>query len=317
MPSRDFLTREFCYLCSMSNVKNWVQAARLRTLPLSISGILLGSGVAYYQGFWDARIFTLAVATTILFQILSNFANDLGDSQKGTDNDQRIGPTRAVQSGVITQSQMKTAVAITAVISIGAAGALIYLGAQHMPIHIIWTYAGLALASVVAAILYTVGKRAYGYVGLGDIMVLVFFGGVSVLGVYSLYAKSFLWENVHLAIFCGLLSTAVLNLNNMRDYQNDKRSGKQTLVVRMGPNAAKFYHMLLIIIAVLSLLLFIAKLKQPVLFACALPAALLFLHLYKVMRTQQPKEFDPELKKVALTTFAISLALMIGLILSK
>jgi 1,4-dihydroxy-2-naphthoate octaprenyltransferase len=159
-----------------------------------------------------------------------------------------------------------------------------------------------------------VGSKAYGYYGLGDLMVFIFFGAVSVLGVYSLYAKSFLQENIHLAIFAGMMSTAVLNLNNMRDYQNDKRSGKNTVVVRMGANAAKFYHMLLIFTGLLSLFLFLFNLNKPALYLSALPAVFLILHLYKVMRTQNPREFDPELKKVALSTFAISLLLMLGLI---
>ena len=289
---------------------------RLRTLPLSVSGILLGSGMAYYHGAWDSVIFVLALLTTILFQVLSNFANDLGDSQKGTDNAQRIGPTRTVQSGAISKQQMKLAVIFTALLGTVSAGALIYFGAMDMPIEMILTYVVLAIACIVAAIVYTVGKGAYGYYGFGDLMVFVFFGGVSVLGVYSLFAKSFLLENVHLAIFAGLLSTAVLNLNNMRDYANDKRSGKNTLVVRMGPNSAKFYHMLLIFIGLLSLLIFIANTNHPALFLCALPAVFLVLHVYKVMRTQHAKDFDPELKKVALSTFAVSLALMIGLILT-
>lgn len=301
----------------MPSPRIWISAMRLRTLPLSVSGILLGSGMAYYQGVWDTLIFVLAIVTTILFQVLSNFANDLGDSQKGTDNAQRIGPVRTVQSGAISKAQMKLAVLFTAILGCISAGGLIYFGARDMPFEMILTYIVLAAACIVAAILYTVGKGAYGYYGLGDLMVFIFFGGVSVLGVYSLFAKSFLLENVHLAIFVGLLSTAVLNLNNMRDYANDKRSGKNTLVVRMGPNSAKFYHMLLILIGLLSLLLFIAKMNQPVLFACALPAGFLILHLYKVMQTQQAKDFDPELKKVALSTFAVSLALMIGLMLSK
>lgn len=301
----------------MPSPKNWISAMRLRTLPLSLSGILLGSGVAYYQGFWDGTLFTLAMCTTILFQIVSNFANDLGDSQKGTDNAQRIGPTRTVQSGAISQKQMKTAVVITSIFALTSAGILIYFGTQNMPFKMLIIYAVLALLSVLAAILYTVGSKAYGYQGLGDIMVFLFFGGVSVLGVYSLYAKSFLIENIHLAIFAGLMSTAVLNLNNMRDYHNDMRSGKNTVVVRMGPNAAKFYHMLLVFVALLSLFLFLIQLNEPVLFISALPVIFIVLHLYKVMRTQNPKDFDPELKKVALSTFAISLFLMIGLILIK
>lgn len=299
----------------MTKAKAWIQAMRLRTLPLSLSGIILGSGVAHYQGFWNTSIFLLALLTTILFQILSNFANDLGDSLKGTDNVDRVGPERTVQSGAISKKEMKIGVLLISILSLSSAGALIFIGAQSMPMNVIWLYIGLTIACVLAAITYTVGKKAYGYHGMGDLMVFIFFGGVSVLGVYSLYAKSFLWENIHLAIFVGLLSTAVLNLNNMRDYQNDKRCGKNTLVVAMGPNIAKFYHMLLIVIALISIIVFIGKLDQPKLFVGIIPSVILFIHLYKVMKTQNPKDFDPELKKVALSTFAISFFITIGLIL--
>ena len=299
----------------MSKSKAWISALRLRTLPLSLSGILLGSGVAHYNGYWNTTIFVLALLTTILFQIVSNLANDLGDGIKGTDNENRIGPERAVQSGLISQKEMKTAVIFTSLLSLLSAIALIYFGSANMPNSIIIFYVVLAFACIAAAIMYTVGKKAYGYHGMGDIMVFIFFGVVSVLGVYSLYAKSFLDANILLAIFVGLLSTAVLNLNNMRDYQNDAKSNKNTLVVKMGPNNAKFYHVLLIITALVSLTLFLDRLREPVVFLILLPSILLFLHIRKVMQTKNPKDFDPELKKVALSTFAISLITTIVLIL--
>lgn len=299
----------------MSKSKAWISALRLRTLPLSLSGILLGSGVAHYNGYWNTTIFVLALLTTILFQIVSNLANDLGDGIKGTDNENRIGPERAVQSGLISQKEMKTAVIFTSLLSLLSAIALIYFGSANMPNSIIIFYVVLAIACIAAAIMYTVGKKAYGYHGMGDIMVFIFFGVVSVLGVYSLYAKSFLDANILLAIFVGLLSTAVLNLNNMRDYQNDAKSNKNTLVVKMGPNNAKFYHVLLIITALVSLTLFLDRLREPVAFLTLLPSILLFVHIRKVMQTKNPKDFDPELKKVALSTFAISLITTIVLIL--
>lgn len=301
----------------MQKTKSWVGAMRLRTLPLSLSGIILGAGVAYHNGFWDTTIFVLAISTTILFQVLSNFANDLGDSAKGTDNSERIGPMRSVQSGVISQSEMKFAVIVVAVLSLISAAALIFVGVKGMPEQILWFYIGLAILCIVAAITYTVGKKAYGYHGMGDIMVFIFFGLVSVLGVYSLFAKSFLMENVSLGIFVGLLSTAVLNLNNMRDYKNDAASNKKTIVVKMGPNNAKFYHALLILIAILSLTIFLNSFKKPELFFTMVPAILLIIHLRKVMKTTQVKDFDPELKKVALTTFLISICVVVGLILTR
>ncbi len=298
----------------MSKRVAWIRAMRLRTLPLSLAGIIAGSAVAYFNEKWDGWIFGLALLTTILFQILSNLANDLGDGMKGTDNEDRVGPERAVQSGIISTQEMKKGVAITTLLSVISAAALIYLGTKSMPASMLWFYSGLALLCVIAAITYTIGKKAYGYHGLGDIMVLLFFGGVSVLGVYSLYAKAFLNENILLAIGFGLLSTAVLNLNNMRDYINDHKSGKITLVVRMGPNSAKMYHVLLIVIALGSIAQFINLVGNPLLFAALAPGLLLIVHLRTVMRVTDPKDFDPELKKVALATFAIAVLLFAGLI---
>lgn len=297
------------YLCNMSQPKAWISAMRLRTLPLSLSGIVMGSAVAYFRGFWDTRIFVLAITTTILFQIVSNLANDLGDGLKGTDNEDRIGPKRMVQSGLISPKQMKMGVILTSILSLVSAIALIYFGAQNMPSSIAWFYVILALLCILAAITYTVGKRAYGYHGLGDLMVFIFFGLVSVLGVYSLFGKEFLYDLILPASSIGLLSTAVLNLNNMRDYTNDASAGKQTMVVKMGPNLAKLYHATLIIFALTLMGSFIALFKEPMLFIALLPAVILLFHVRKVMQTTDAKKFDPELKVVALSTFALSLCM--------
>ena len=289
---------------------------RLRTLPLSLSGIILGSAAAFHNSYWDTLVFMLAMGTTISFQVLSNFANDLGDSQKGTDNSYRIGPMRSVQSGEISKSTMKKAVILTSVISFILAGLLSYFASKNMSISTIWFYIVLSILSVFAAISYTVGKKAYGYHGLGDLMVLFFFGGVSVLGVYSLYAPEFLPENILLAVFVGLLSVAVLNLNNMRDYINDKASGKNTLVVKMGPNMAKIYHSFLILFGLGALIMYFLTTSNNDLFFSLFPALFLMLHLKKVLATKKAKEFDPELKKVALLTFSISVLIAIGLFVS-
>ena len=298
----------------MSKSKAWISAFRLRTLPLSLSGIILGSGIAAYNGFWNGGIFTFSMITTVLFQVLSNLANDLGDAQKGTDNEHRVGPARAVQSGKITSGEMKGAVLLFSILSAVSAGWLIFIGTQHMPVQILYAYIVLAIFCILAAITYTVGKKAYGYHGLGDVMVFIFFGLVSVLGVYSLYSKTFDWLNVLPAIAIGLLSTAVLNLNNMRDIVNDRNSGKITLAVRMGSNFSKLYHSFLIMGSFVSMVYFLVEIKEELAFLGLLPFLMLFLHVRKVMSTRDPKDFDPELKKVALMTFAIALLTSIGLI---
>jgi 1,4-dihydroxy-2-naphthoate octaprenyltransferase len=301
----------------MTKTKAWLQAFRLRTLPLSLSGIILGSFLAYAAGYWNVAIFTLSLITTLLFQILSNLANDLGDSQKGADNAERVGPARTVQAGLISLAEMKKAVIFFSILSAVSAAALLYIGTQDMPAQILGLYAGLAVLCILAAITYTIGKRAYGYSGFGDIFVFIFFGLVSVLGVYSLYTKSFDWQIIAPACMIGLLSTAVLNLNNMRDRTNDAKVGKRTMVVKIGPNAAKLYHALLILGALAGMTWFLFQQSKLVVFIALIPFIILLLHLRKVMVTTDPKEFDPELKKVALSTFGIAVLFTIGVLIGK
>ena len=303
------------YFCSMTKTQAWIKALRLRTLPLSLSGIVLGSFIAKSASFWDWKVFVFALTTTILFQIVSNLANDLGDSIKGTDNHERIGPIRSVQSGLISKKEMRNAVVFTSILSFISAAILIYFGTKGITYAILWVYVGLAILCIIAAITYTVGKKAYGYNGLGDIMVFLFFGIVSVMGVYPLYAKEINWLLLLPASSIGLLSAAVLNLNNMRDRVNDAKSNKRTLVVIMGANAAKIYHALLIILALVCMLIFLSKGTQTTAFIGLIPFILLLLHVRKVLATKDPKEFDPELKKVALSTFAISVLTSIGLMI--
>lgn len=290
----------------MTKSRAWIKALRLRTLPLSLSGIILGSFIAAKNGYWNGTIFTLAMATTVLFQILSNLANDLGDSLKGADNEERIGPMRAVQSGIISLEEMKNAVILTSILSLCTALPLIYLGTQHMPTSVLWLYVVLTGLCILAAITYTIGKKAYGYSGFGDVFVFLFFGIVSVLGVYTLYSKSFEWMTILPAISIGAFSTAVLNLNNMRDRINDEKVGKKTFVVKIGGAKAKIYHLFLILIGILSLALFLFKSNNNLSFIGLAPCILLLVHLQKVMKITNPADFDPELKKVALSTFAIA-----------
>jgi 1,4-dihydroxy-2-naphthoate polyprenyltransferase len=296
----------------MTKNQAWWKALRLRTLPLSLSGIILGSFIALSAGHWDAAVFVLAMMTTVLFQILSNFANDLGDSKKGADNKERIGPVRAVQSGMISQKEMKYAVFIIAILSLLSAVPLVLIGTENMPIESLWIYLVLAGMCVLAAITYTVGKRAYGYNGLGDLFVFIFFGGVSVIGVNILFSKVFDPALILPAVSMGLLSTAVLNLNNMRDFSNDKKAGKRTLVVLMGGDVAKLYHFFLVISGLICMAVFLNN-YPPITRLGLLPGILLLIHLRTVMKTKYAKDYDPELKKVVLATFALSVLISIFL----
>ena len=298
------------------NISIWVSTMRLRTLPLSISGIILASCFAYYKGVFNWSICILAILTTLSFQILSNFANDYGDGVKGTDNNGRIGPERAIQSGRISEKKMLNVIKLNVVISLILTGLLIFksFGSKYIVFTIVFLLLGIA--SVVAAMRYTVGKKAYGYKGLGDVFVFIFFGLVSVIGCYVLFAKTI--DNIVFLPACtiGLLSTAVLNLNNMRDRISDKKSNKITLAVKMGEKKVRLYHNILIVLAIVLSILFgviyYKSLYNLIYMVAYIP---LIIHLIKVNRTKNPKLLDPELKKLALTTVLLAILMGAGCIL--
>ncbi|MBG7629268.1 MAG: 1,4-dihydroxy-2-naphthoate octaprenyltransferase, partial [Bacteroidetes bacterium] len=237
-------------------IKHYIQAARLRTLPLSVSGIIVGSFIAASQGLFNVVICILALLTTIGFQIISNFANDYGDGVKGTDNNDRIGPERAIQSGAISPNQMLTAIKISVVITFIIAVALIYISFGKEDFINSFIFFVLGILSIAAAIKYTMGKKAYGYSGFGDVFVFLFFGILSVCGSYYLYSKQIDYSIFLPAFSIGLLSVGVLNLNNLRDRSSDLKSGKNTLIVKIGGEFGKYYHYYLLISSFLFALLY-------------------------------------------------------------
>ncbi|WP_062058053.1 1,4-dihydroxy-2-naphthoate octaprenyltransferase [Aquimarina longa] len=299
----------------MIKFRAWISAARLRTLPLSVSGILVGSAQGY-QDFLTTTIFWLAIVTTLGLQILSNFANDYGDGVKGTDNEDRVGPQRALQSGIISKKEMFIGIVFTAVLTLLFAIALIYtsFGREYFLYSVAFFILGLA--AIIAAIKYTMGSSAYGYRGLGDIFVFIFFGLVSVIGCYFLFTKKLDFIVFFPAITIGLLSATVLNLNNMRDHNNDKNSGKNTLVVKLGILKARIYHFSLLIIAMTSMLVYLFfTYKSPINLLFLVAYIPLVLHIRNVLKINIPELLDPELKKVALTTFLLSILFCIGQVL--
>ena len=305
-------------------MKHWIEAARLRTLPLSVSGIIVGSMYALSHPTDDVltptevfnwRLFGFAMLTTLGLQILSNFANDYGDGVKGTDNDDRVGPKRAIQSGVISPKAMKRGIVITSILTLFSAILLIYyaFGETHLGYSLL--FLGLGILSIASAIRYTVGNSAYGYKGYGDVFVFVFFGLVSTLGVNFLYSKQLDTILILPAVAIGLLSVGVLNLNNMRDEESDRKVGKNTIVVKMGGAKAKKYHYFLVISAMVLVLLFAYlsdyNFDQYIFIAAYFP---LMSHLLTVSRNRNPKLLDPELKKLALSTFLLSILLSLCMI---
>jgi 1,4-dihydroxy-2-naphthoate octaprenyltransferase len=297
------------------DVKNYIEAARLRTLPLSVSGIIVGSFLAASQGFFNWIVCVLALLTTIGFQVLSNFANDYGDGIKGTD-DHRTGEKRLVASGVITPKQMKRAMIFTAVITLIVALLLIYVAFGKDSFDLSLLFLGLGVASIVAAIKYTVGKSAYGYSGFGDVFVFVFFGLLSVIGSNFLFTKEIDFTIFLPAFSIGLLSTSVLNLNNMRDRENDQKTNKNTLVVKIGAEFAKYYHYFLIVTAFLFAFLYTAiHYYQPQQFLFVIAFIPLIKHLIFVLKNTNEGDLDGELKKVALSTFFFGILFGLGHVL--
>ena len=296
-------------------MKHWIQAARLRTLPLSVSGIIVGSFYAMSQAMFNWKIIIFALSTTLGLQILSNFANDYGDGIKGTDNENRVGPKRAIQSGVITPEAMKRALVITSILTLISAILLIYVAFKDHNLGFSLFYLGLGILAIASAIRYTVGNSAYGYRGYGDVFVFLFFGLVSTLGIYFMFAKEMDWFLLLPATAIGFLSVAVLNLNNMRDEESDRKSNKNTLVVKMGGANAKVYHYFLVISAMVLMLEFSYfkefNFDQYIFILAYIP---LIKHLVTVYKNKNPKELDPELKKVALSTFVLSILLSLSFI---
>ena len=301
----------------MASVKSWIKAARLRTLPLAMSGILMGAFLSYFDGGFQPKITVLAIVTALFIQIFSNFANDYGDSQKGTDNQHRVGPKRTVQSGEISLKEMKVGMVVLIGLSLATGIWLIAEGTKGLDPTTFLLFLGFGIVALVAAYRYTGGSNPYGYAGFGDIAVFLFFGLLPVVGTYFLNTHMINPEIFLPAVSIGLFSTGVLNLNNMRDIENDRNSGKKTVVVRMGSAKSRLYHTSLIILGWLSAVLFVALRFQSIyqlLFLLSIP--LFIRDLVKISQIQEPRQLDPFLKKLSIATLLFTLLFGIGIILA-
>ena len=297
-------------------MKKWIAAFRLKTLPLALSNTIMGSALAAGEDKFRWSIFGLAALTTILLQIMSNMANDYGDFVNGKDTAERIGPKRMVQSGEITPKTMLRGIIIIGVFTAISGLTLILVGTAGIDITNILIFGVLGIAAIVAAIKYTVGKNPYGYRGLGDIFVFIFFGLVGVIGTYFLHAQSFSWDLLLPASAMGFLSTGVLNMNNLRDYEADKNANKKTIVVAMGPQRAKLYHLFLVGGAILLAVIYtITNYNSPWqwLFVISLPV--LFLNLKIVFSYKNSIELYPELGKLSMGTLLFAISFGVGLII--
>ncbi|UCS91552.1 1,4-dihydroxy-2-naphthoate polyprenyltransferase [Echinicola marina] len=296
-----------------SKKQAWLHAIRLRTLPLALASILMASFIAWSHELFKWDVFLLAALTTTLLQILSNLANDYGDSIHGADSDDREGPIRAVQSGIIQAKEMKKAMILFGVLSFICGLALLYVSLDSWLIF--FTFIGIGLLSIFAAVNYTSGANPYGYMGLGDISVFLFFGLVGVLGTYFLHTMTFSKALLLPAISLGFFSTSVLNINNIRDITSDQLAGKKSIPVRIGRKAAVRYNWTLIILGNLSLILF-SILEQNYGGLLALIVSPLMINIaYNVGKKTQSKDLDPYLKKMAISTLFWVLAFGIGLVI--
>ena len=228
----------------------YITSLRLRTLPLSIAGIILGSGLAYQDLStfnFQLSTFILAVCTALCLQILSNLSNELGDAQKGTDADQHGREAYGLQAGTITQKQMKGMILLFIGLAMVSGLALLWAAFGSLLCTQSLAFIGLGALAIIGAMTYTLGKHSYGYIGLGDLGVFLFFGLLSTIGSYYLQTQTVTWEVVWCGIAIGLPCVGVLNLNNIRDMQNDILHGKRTFASVLGPIGARIYHYLLLL----------------------------------------------------------------------
>ena len=296
--------------------KYWIKAARLRTLPLAFSCILLSASlVLINQENLSLKILLLTLTTTLLLQILSNFANDYGDAIKNADKN-RIGEQRMVQSGKISKYQMKIAIVIFSILSLIIGFYLVFNVFQD-EIFKILIFISLGIGAIVAAIKYTVGKSPYGYKAFGDLSVFIFFGIVGVIGSYYLFTKNFHWLTIPGALFTGFMSCGVLNLNNMRDCENDKKNNKLTLVVKMGIVKSKIYHITLLVFSIISFISIVIYTNVYEYIFSIAPLFFIIRHMYFLNKHHSNNTLDSQLKTVALSCFCCSvLSLIIGLVIS-
>ncbi len=300
----------------MNTTQIWIKAFRLRTLPLALSATTLGSLVAHAENRFRWSVFIFGTLTTLFLQILSNLANDYGDARKGTDSEHRIGPLRVTQSGMVSKKQIEWMIGIFVLLSLLSGSLLIWFGLRGDNMLLYGLFFLLGISAIYAAVKYTIGKRPYGYKGLGDIMVFIYFGILGVAGTYFLHTHTLHPSILLPASSVGLFSMGVLNLNNLRDHENDAVNGKNTLVVRMGVQWAKAYHVILLLTAlVLAVIYTVLNFESYYQLIFLLPVPLLISDINKVITNTVPVELNRELKRLAMATLLFSISFGIGLVL--
>ncbi len=286
----------------------WISAARLRTLPLSLSGIFMGSIFAFNTNNFQWDVFIMALLVAALLQVLSNFANDYGDGVRGTDKNKK-GEARMVASGIISPKQMKNAVYLLLFITCFCGIVLLLLAFGKNNILPLLFGLFMGGCSILAAIYYTIGKNPYGYKGWGDFFVFLFFGWVAVIGANFLQTKEIFIALFLPASAIGFFSAAVLNLNNLRDYETDLIAKKRTLVTLLSISKAKIYHTFLLLFpfVLMGIFLFISNKTNLYNFTFLILLIPSIIHLKKVWTISDTTLLDSELKKIGILTFLFSL----------
>ncbi len=296
-------------------------------MPLALSVVIMGGALALQFQVFSTKIFLLSVLTAVFLQVLSNFANDYGDAVSGVDNEKRVGEKRAVASGLISKESMLRAIIVMVILSLVSGIFLLVEASENLKFTGFVTLFLVGIFSILAAIFYTMGKHPYGYIGLGDLMVFIFFGLVGVEGSFTLYNGVPFGSEMHScfiyvknsipscvallpALAIGLFSVAVINLNNLRDYQTDKETGKRTLVVRFGTTFARIYQCLLLVLGIAFLIIFILYFGKNTEFLCLISLPLFLKNIICIIRNNAP--IDGELKIVSLATFITSIGFLIG-----
>jgi len=297
-------------------MKSWIEAARPRTLPLALSCILMGCFLAASTGTFSWTVAVLSVITTILLQVLSNFANDYGDAVNGKDTELREGPIRAVHSGAIPATTMLKAIIIFSVLALISGISLLTIALKGTPANTFWVFLGIGIACIIAAITYTAGKRPYGYVGLGDLSVLIFFGWVGVIGSSYLHTHIWNWDLLLPATSCGLFAVGVLNINNIRDIESDKATGKNSIPVRLGREKAILYHWTILCVGMACVLIYTIHHFSgytSLIFLLSFP--LFIRNGLAISRLKKASELDPYLKQMALSTLLFVILFGLGTVL--
>lgn len=288
-----------------------ISLMRLRTLPIAITVIFCGTAVAYLEGHFDWRIFLLTLLTALSLQVVCNIADDFGDGVRGADSHR---PEKKLTAGKVSLGEIKNYIYVFVVISIALGIALLALSVDSLQEWLL--FMGLGALSLLAAVFYTIGRYAYGYFGLGDVAVFIFFGLVGVGGSYLLQSDAWHMSVLFPAVGAGLLSTAVLNVNNMRDITTDKAVGKNTLAVILGLERSKFFQLFLIIAGLLAYVLF-AFLYCPLSLLCLIALPLIFRHIKNVFKAHREAEIGKELKPMVLVNSVVNLLFVIGIVFAR